>query len=531
VDRIAHLDDLLQKELPKLYRFLQRPAEERKISAAERKIGVELPDSLRALYAWKDGSSDLPFFGDFVFLSVSEIAKQHKALMAAFKKRAAVLHDAPWIPFLYDCNEQVLLCVDTAGFFGGAEGQIIAAGLWEEPLAIAYESVDAWLDILIAMLKGGMDLQRPPKEGPKKSAWERSFAAVRREERLRPPKRVDAYAETLRGQVNEVKSSKKEMLLEEGLEDKHGEMRRATLQIVRQGVVPPGDGAWIAFEMARELLRRADAHSAKQSQKNKQTNTRPKMSPGEAYEQALDVWEDVSDALITAALLDPSRKGAAVELFEQAIASATTVGERFYLRFQLGYFYDRTGDIEEAIASYRAAVELHGQMPARLRRMGTDYAHNNLGVLLEQSGRLDEAEAMYRSGIEVSPKDGIVHKGLADTLMRLGRREEALAEYRVAAKRSPSWLGVWTALCTCCQRLGLDAEAESALNKARKAANGEDIERVELACLLAVEGDADGALDLLRESIEADPSLRRAMRRDLDFEHLWGDPRFLELVS
>jgi hypothetical protein len=54
---------------------------------------------------------------------------------------------------------------------------------------------------------------------------------------------------------------------------------------------------------------------------------------------------------------------------------------------------------------------------------------------------------------------------------------------------------------------------------------------VEHACLFAVEGDAGSALEALRESIGADPSLREVMRRDLDFEALWSDPRFLELVS
>jgi Flp pilus assembly protein TadD len=169
-------------------------------------------------------------------------------------------------------------------------------------------------------------------------------------------------------------------------------------------------------------------------------------------------------------------------------------------------------------------------MPARIQR-GANFAHNNLGVLLEQRGDLNEAEAMYRSAIELSPRDGIVHKGLADTLMRMGRPEEALAEYRRAVKSSPEWLGAWTALITCCRKLGLDAEAESALGKAWTAADGGEAERVEQACLFAVEGDEGSALEALRESIKMDPSLRRAMRRDLDFERLWGDPRFLELVS
>jgi tetratricopeptide (TPR) repeat protein len=521
VDRIARLDELLQKQLPKLYMFLQRPAEKRKVSAAERKIGVELPDSLRALYAWKDGS-DLPFFGDFALLSVTEAAKHHKKLMDAFQERAAILHDAPWIPFLFDCDRHLYLCVDAVGSFGGAEGQIIAASLWEEGIEIPFANLDAWLDTVIAMIEGGSDPRSPSREGPKRGAWDRSLAAARRKVGIHLPRRVDAYVETLRGRIEQ--ATAKDLLLAAAIENEHGEMRRATLELLR--VVSPERGAEVAFELAHELLRQVDAKRAKMKKKGDD-----KRSAEEAYEECVEVWEDICDALIAGARLKPSRMEEAALVFKQAIATGSSNGVAFYLYFKLGYFYDTLGNTEQAIEAYQAAVDLHGKRSGRLKRAGLNFAHNNLGVLLERRGDLEEAVAMYRIAIELSPKDGIVRKGLADTLMRMGRPEEALAEYRRAVKSSSEWLGAWTALVTCCRKLGLDVEAESALARAWSAANGSEVERVEQACLFAVEGDEGSALEALRESVEADPNLRPAMRRDLDFEALWSDPRFLEIVS
>jgi tetratricopeptide (TPR) repeat protein len=333
--------------------------------------------------------------------------------------------------------------------------------------------------------------------------------------------------ETLRDRVLKAGDAAKGLLLEEAVKDEGGEMRRATLDLLRERVVPPEQGAWVALDLARALLQKAGAESSKKGK----GGSKIKRSAEEAYEACVDVWEDVSDALLAAARLDPSRAGEAAHVFEEAIASAATSGEQFYLYFKLGHFYHETEAIEQAIATYRAAVELHDQLPARLKRRAFDGAHNNLGLLLDLCGRYAEAEAIYLSGIALSPRDGSMRKGLADTRMRLGRPLEALPEYRLAVKRLPSWLGAWTALVTCCRKLGLDAEAERALMKARKTANGSDASLVEKACLLAVEGDTESAIEALRDSIEADPSLRRVMRNDLDFESLWGDPRFLALVS
>lgn len=529
MNRTTQLDELIKKTLPKRYKLLPGPADARAIAKAQRKAAPEIPSALLELYAWRDGSANLPIFSDYVFLPVGELAQHRKRLMSSFRHYAKILHNAPWIPFLYARDHQQYLCLDTVGSFGGSEGQIILAGLWDDSIQIAFPSLSAWLDAFIALMEDGVKPERPLKSGPTRDAWTRAFAAVRRRLGHRLPRHVNASTEGLRAQVEQNRASAGEILLKEGIKNHGGDMLPAALRLLDARTLPAADGAQVALDIARGLLREAEKEAAKAARRRRAK--KEKFTAEEAFEEASDAWEDVVDALITAAGLDPGRAKEAASMLEDAIAAAGTPGERFYLHFKLGYFLDRTGDQAGAIESYKRSVVYFDEMSARIRRGCHNYAHNNLGVIFEQSGRYDEALAMYRRAIAVDPRDAIPRKGLADTLARMGRLEEAIAAYRIAVRGVGSWLGAWTALITCCQQLGLSAEAEKAIARAFTLAEETDNPLEEHACLLAAAGETDAALEALAESIKLDPKLRRIMRHDLDFERLWDDPRFLALVS
>ena len=71
-----------------------------------------------------------------------------------------------------------------------------------------------------------------------------------------------------------------------------------------------------------------------------------------------------------------------------------------FARYGLAMEYARSGDLEEAIAEYRALLADNENYPAA-------YFHG--GQALEKLGRLEEARAMYEKGIAVTTRTGDAH--------------------------------------------------------------------------------------------------------------------------
>ena len=72
------------------------------------------------------------------------------------------------------------------------------------------------------------------------------------------------------------------------------------------------------------------------------------------------------------------------------------------------------GQLDEAIACYRKAIELDPKLAV---------AHNNLGFALLGKGQTDLAIASYRKAIEIDPKLAMAHGNLGIALMRKGQTE------------------------------------------------------------------------------------------------------------
>ena len=71
-----------------------------------------------------------------------------------------------------------------------------------------------------------------------------------------------------------------------------------------------------------------------------------------------------------------------------------------FARYGLAMEYARSGDLEEAIAEYRALLADNENYPAA-------YFHG--GQALEKLGRLEEAREMYEKGIAVTTRTGDAH--------------------------------------------------------------------------------------------------------------------------
>ena len=71
-----------------------------------------------------------------------------------------------------------------------------------------------------------------------------------------------------------------------------------------------------------------------------------------------------------------------------------------FARYGLAMEYAKSGDLEEAIAEYRALLADNENYPAA-------YFHG--GQALEKLGRLEEAREMYEKGIAVTTRTGDAH--------------------------------------------------------------------------------------------------------------------------
>jgi tetratricopeptide (TPR) repeat protein len=130
----------------------------------------------------------------------------------------------------------------------------------------------------------------------------------------------------------------------------------------------------------------------------------------------------------------------------------------------LGNFLFEQGQVDEAMAHYRRAVEMqpayataHYNLGEVLRQKGQedeaiahfrraleirpDYAdaHNSLGVVLLRRGQVDEALVHLRQALEIRPDRAEDHNNLANVLWQKGQIEEAIAHFRTAVEIRPAY--------------------------------------------------------------------------------------------
>ena len=120
------------------------------------------------------------------------------------------------------------------------------------------------------------------------------------------------------------------------------------------------------------------------------------------------------------------RRAAALEAFDEMLArwpgDPYALASRVHVRAELG-------QREAAIADARALVAAHP------RRSAGDWF--NLAFLLEQAGELAEAEAAFRRAVELDPKLDRAWYGLGLVLIQMRRFDEAVAALKRNTELQP----------------------------------------------------------------------------------------------
>ncbi|HTD25141.1 MAG TPA: tetratricopeptide repeat protein [Terriglobales bacterium] len=149
------------------------------------------------------------------------------------------------------------------------------------------------------------------------------------------------------------------------------------------------------------------------------------------------------------------------ENYQQALVylakAARTLTDDAVLAFDMAYCFHHIKRLDEAIASYRKALQIGPDNVGAL---------NNLGIALKDQGQLDEAVASYRKALQIGPDNAGVLNNLGNALWNKGLPDEAIASYRKALQISPDNVKALNNLGVALKDKGLPDEAIASYHKA-----------------------------------------------------------------
>jgi tetratricopeptide (TPR) repeat protein len=268
----------------------------------------------------------------------------------------------------------------------------------------------------------------------------------------------------------------------------------------------------------------------------------------EIEERALAIDPDLADAhmWLGSALLGLGRVDDAIRSIKEAIRREPTNGQA-HQGLARAYWVGK-GDFASAIPEFERAIELNPE---------AGYSYLQLGLLLAWEGRYEEAEAVGRRAVElqeqyISGDAGLQIVGantrLGYVFYLQGRYQEAIREYERGlafatgsdhALKERSVIELNAKLGSAYHRLGNAEESRRFFDRALKTfdarlAKGADdpYTRYYIACVYALRGDVERAVDSLQRVAAALPALTAArVRRDPDLDNLRGDSRFIAVMD
>jgi tetratricopeptide (TPR) repeat protein len=116
----------------------------------------------------------------------------------------------------------------------------------------------------------------------------------------------------------------------------------------------------------------------------------------------------------------------------------------------LGVALEQKGELNEALAEYRAAEQLAPELY---------HIHNNLGNLLDNLGHPNKALTEYREAVLLNPSLPSLHNGAGIVLVELGRFDEAMRQFKEATRLDPTYPWAHFEIGKMRLKQGRDAEA------------------------------------------------------------------------
>jgi tetratricopeptide (TPR) repeat protein len=196
-------------------------------------------------------------------------------------------------------------------------------------------------------------------------------------------------------------------------------------------------------------------------------------------------------------------EAAARELAQAVELEPKLTGVRIYYASALL----KLGKAEPAIEHLRAAIELHEATPL---------AYALLGVAEERLGKLTEAFADYSRAVELDSSNATAHEGRGRLLEAQGEVAKAIEEYTAAYRSQPSREAA-IKLADLHKRAG-QLQAAIQLYRRLLLERPDDLtSRMEMACLMAENGQAEEAEKEIARVVAAKPTDAKLLVRAGDF--------------
>lgn len=135
-------------------------------------------------------------------------------------------------------------------------------------------------------------------------------------------------------------------------------------------------------------------------------------------------------------------------------------------------------------------------------------AHINLGFAYQDLNRFEDALAEYRAAIEIDPKFAPAHYNVGNVLYILGRNEEAIPEFKEAIRLYPNYTAAHCNLGTIYQKQGKVQEAFDEYTKSLAISPNYVDAHNNMGTLLDEQGQTEEALAYYRDAVAIDPDYR-----------------------
>jgi tetratricopeptide (TPR) repeat protein len=157
-------------------------------------------------------------------------------------------------------------------------------------------------------------------------------------------------------------------------------------------------------------------------------------------------------------------------------------------------------------------------------------AWDTLGNLYKSAGQYREALLAYQQAIENDPSRALYHHHMGLVFACEGRTDEAINAFQRVIQLDPDHALAHAALGGYYRKKGLEELAQKHVGIAMKSIFDSENE-YNRACLAAICGNTDQALELLRVALRNKQTYVDWILRDPDLDFIRQDPRFKQLIS
>jgi tetratricopeptide (TPR) repeat protein len=171
------------------------------------------------------------------------------------------------------------------------------------------------------------------------------------------------------------------------------------------------------------------------------------------------------------------------------------------MHLNLGTALQSAGRLDQAIASYRRALELDPACAS---------AYSNLGNVLQAQGDQAGAVASYQAALRLQPAFPEAHYNLGNGYTALGRLDEAVGSYREALRLRPAYPEALNNLAHTLQDAGRLDEAVASYEAAVRLAPRSATLLVNLGSALRAQGRLDDAVARYEQALALDPDAPEA---------------------